>query len=321
MAKLYTYKNLQDEVLAWLDDTSTSTRTLVKNSLNQQHQKRLTSYDWWFMLWPDAVTFSSVVNQTRYSLHSEFYKPYYFFNQTTKSYLVEMNNRQLGPSGVRWNTDTGISRFMLWGRSPLSTIMPAAGTLKIVSSSASDTTPTVTFVGTNSTGTGLISETLTANGTTTRTGSKTFNNPILSVTLSAAFVGTLTISTGSTTLAVLEAGELGRSYPQMQLLSLPQSIDVIEYRFYRQPRSLDSDNDFPDIPPPFSQILVWDTLLDMGAYNTDTKAQNMAVWTQNRNEIFDQMIRANDEASSLESEPRYVRSLGEEPDGPRIYSS
>lgn len=326
MAKIYTFKNIQDEVLRNIDEdtnTSTSTLTLVKNAINQAHLRRLTSYDWHFMLWPIPLTFNTVINQQNYSLHSEFYKPYYFYNQTNKSYVIEENSRMLGPSGVRWNTDTGhATRFALWGRSPITTQLPSASALTIVSDSTSDTgaTYSVTVKGTDSSGQGLISEVITPNGLTPVTGLKTFNNPILSVTLGLAWNGTMTLKAGSTTLLSLTSGEFGRSFPQFYILSIPNTVDTIEYRFYRQPLSLVNDNDIPDIPPPFTQILVYDTLIDIAPYS-DTDARNIEVWQQHRQMLEDQMIRANDEASSLESESRFIRYMGEEPDAPRIYTT
>lgn len=327
MAKIYTFKNIQDEVLRYIDEdvnTSSATLTLVKNCINQAHLRRLSNYDWWFMLWPYPITFSTTISQQNYALHSEFYKAYYFFNQTTKAYLIEENSRMLGPSGVRWGSDTGhATRFAFWGRSPIASQLPSAGSaVTIVSSSALDTGSTyaVTIKGTDSSGLGLISETINPNGTSPVTSSNTFYNPILNITLGAAFNGTLTITAGSTTLLVLRAGEYGRSYPQMYLLSVPNAVDVIEYRFYRQPANLVNDNDIPDIPPPFTQILVWDALIMIAAYN-ETENENVAVWADNAHQLEEQMIRANDESNSLESEPRYIRYMGEEPDAPRIYTT
>ena len=39
------------------------------------------------------------------------------------------------------------------------------------------------------------------------------------------------------------------------------------YRFYKRPTVLSHDNDIPDIPYPFSRILVFDALLELYTYN------------------------------------------------------
>lgn len=326
MAKIYTFKNIQDEVLRNIDEdtnTSTATLTLVKNAINQAHLRRLTSYDWNFMLWPVPITFNTVVNQQTYTLHSEFYKPYYFYNQTVKAYLIEENSRELGPSGVRWNSDTGhASRFAFWGRSPVMSQLGTPSQLVLASDNVSDTgTPfSVTVRGTDSSGLGLITETLTPNGTTPVTGVKTFSNPILNITLGMVWNGNLTLKLGSTVILQLTPGELGRSYPLFYVLSIPNAVDTIEYRFYRQPSILLNDNDIPDIPPPFTQILVYDTLIDIAPYS-DTDPKDVTSWSMNRDALEKQMIIANDEANTLESEPRFIRYMGEEPDQPRIYTT
>lgn len=307
----YTYKRLQDETLSWLDETGTSgvTLTNVKSALQQAHMGRLAQRNWNFMLWQKPITFNTTSGVQTYSLHSEYYKPFYFFNQTTKAYLIEMNARQLGPSGVRWNTDTGgANRFTLWGRTCVAAQPTVAGVITIRSDNAGDTSQTVTIQGTDSTNAYKINETLQANGTVVATGTQLFNNPIMNITLSAPFAGTLTVACGALTILVLQPGELGRSYPQMYLLNNPTTASAIEYRFYRQPTVLINDNDIPDIPPPFTQILVWDALISLAAYNTDVDQKNVSIWALRQKDLEESMIAADDSGNSLESEPRYVRS-------------
>ena len=326
MANIYHFKKLQDEVLRHLDEDGDTNYTLtsVKNALNKAHLKRLTDRDWSFMLWPTPLTFTTTQGIQTYSLHSEFYKPFYFFNQTTKAYMVEMPSRQVGPSGVRWNTDTDrASKFVRWGHSPVETQPTTSGVLNVVSSSAGDdgSAYTVTITGTDSTGKYKVSETLTLDGTTVVTGSVSFSNPILSVTLSIPLAGSMTLKMGSTTLLVLQAGEIGRSYPLIYLLTNPNvGSDIIEYRFYRQPKVLTYNYDLPDIPPPFQQILVFDALIELASYDgTDGEMQIMA-WMKSAAELADAMLLM-DEEGGLEAEPRYIRYMGDEPDRPRIYSS
>lgn len=326
MAKVYTFKDLQDEVLGWLDEADTSGTTLVnvKAALQQAHLQRLTQQDWNFMLWPTAQTFATVSGTRHYSLHSDFYKPLYFFDQTGKKYLIELSGRGLAASGARWNTDTGSpTKFTLWGRMPVQNQPASAGVITIVSSSGSDTTPkTVKVRGTDSTGSYVVEETFTMNGLTPVVGTTTFSNPILSITLSAAMVGTLTLTCGSTTLLTLQPGEFGRSYPRFELLNDPTTATTVEYRFYRQPRPLVDDNDIPDIPPPFTQLLVWDALISMAAYNTDINGDHISLWARNQQQLVDALIAFDDSGNSLEAEPRYVRNLDLEDDGyPRVFSS
>lgn len=322
MARIQNFKQLQDEVLGWLDEVTNedTTRDNVKAALNAAHLARLTQQDWNFMLWPTPLTFTTTSGTLKYSLHSEFHKAFYFFNQTTKAYLIEMNPRQIGPSGVRWNTHTGpASRFQIRGVSPVASQPTAAGVITVVSSSAADTTQVVRVEGTDSAGTYRIFEEFTLTGTSTVTGSKTFSDPILSVSLSAECAGNITVAR-SNTLVVLSPGEISRSYPQMYLLNNPTTQSTIEYLFYRQPRKLEDDSDVPDIPPPYQSIIVFDALILMAAYNEDINQNHIRIWTEQATKLENAMMTW-DEGNSLESEPRYIRTTDDDNDNfyPSVY--
>lgn len=114
----------------------------------------------------------------------------------------------------------------------------------IVSTSASDsgTSKAITIRG--DTTSGIRSETISPIGTTPTSGAILFNR-ILDVSLGDVWAGTLTLSAGSATLLTLTAGEFGRQYPQLRLLYLPDSTDVIEYDFYQIPRPLTADYHIP----------------------------------------------------------------------------
>lgn len=323
MARIQNFKQLQDEVLGWLDEVTNeaTTRDNVKAALNAAHLARLTQQDWNFMLWPTPLTFTPAAGTLQYSLHSEFHKPFYFFNQTTKAYLTETNPRQLGPSGVRWNTHTGpASRFQIRGVSPVASQPAAAAVITVVSDSAADTSQVLRVEGTDSAGTYRIFEEFTLNGTSTVTGSKTFSNPILSLSLSAVTAGNVTVTCGATTLIVLTPGEIARSYPQLYLLNNPTSTSVVEYLFYRQPRKLEDDSDVPDIPPPYQSIIVFDALILMAAYNEDINGNHIRIWTEKRTELENAMLTW-DEGNSIEAEPRYVRTTDNDEDNfyPAVY--
>jgi hypothetical protein len=104
---------------------------------------------------------------------------------------------------------------------------------------------------------------------------------------------------------------VGRSYARLFFLSIPDGGSTIEYKFYRQPSPLTNDNDLPDIPPPFSQILVWDTLLMFAGYNSDIGSAAVSVWRDNQQKLETQMIRAFQDAQSLGAGHRSVRYLGD----------
>lgn len=94
-------------------------------------------------------------------------------------------------------------------RRPDFTQMASNDTVRVVSSSAGDTTQTVTIVGRLADGS-LASETLNLNGTTVVTSANTYER-LLSAMLSATCAGTVTVarSTGPTTIRVIPIGERG----------------------------------------------------------------------------------------------------------------
>lgn len=320
---ILTYADLQNRVLRSLDeagDTGT-TIAIAKDYLQVAHSQRVASRTWNFMLWPDVATFTTLANTRYYSLHQEFGRMLWMRNRGTKDYLREAPFRQLEALGVDWLNDTGrADRFALTTRMPVQAQPTASSTVSIVSTSASDTTPTVIVRG--MTANGVTTETLTANGISTVTSTNSFTT-ILQATKTGTWVGRVTLSAGSTTLLTLFPTENGRSYQQLELLRIPTAGDVVEYRFARQPSILSNDNDLPDIPPPFQELVVYDALLLMAGYNTELKPAAAQVWAAQRDRLLEGLEQSQLEGQSIGSEVRYVRYLGDDniASVPRITSS
>lgn len=101
------------------------------------------------------------------------------------------------------------------------TQMGANDTVRFVSSSAGDTTQTLTIIGRKADGS-IATETLTINGTTPVTFANTYER-LLSAELSATCAGTVTVArtTGPTTIRVIPIGERGFMAIFRQLSSDP----------------------------------------------------------------------------------------------------
>lgn len=322
---IYTFADLYNEVLANLDETGATgtTLTLAKQFVNQANQLRCAMQPWKFLEWDSAETFTCTVNTRLYALHQEFWRPIYFFNQGTQAYLIETPNRQLAATDARWNVvSSRAGYFRLTSRSPVAAQPSSSTTVRIVSSSASDSTAAKAITIRGVTANGVTSEALTPNGTSQVTSTNSFTK-ILGVTKAAAWVGnmTLTSNAGVVTNLVLFPTEYGRSYQQIEFLVQPNTADIIEYRFIRQPAILVNDNDIPDIPAPHSHLLVWDALLLFAGYNTDLSTKSIDVWTDNMKKGEIQLAEAFLEGQSIESQPRFVRYTDGDPMGPRVYTS
>lgn len=324
MSAIYTFKNLQDQVLQSLDevgDTST-TLDLVKSYLNQAHQARCAQDSWTFMRWDRPETLTTVSGQRFYSLNPEFWKPIYFFNRSSNRYMVEVTERSLAATGSNWNTDTGRSPYFRFaGYSPVSAQPSTASTISIVSSSASDNSSGKAITFEINTANGVTTESITPNGTSPVSSTNTVER-ILGVTKASTWTGTLTVKdAANNTLLTLFPTEMGRSHAQFELLATPDSADVIEYRFVRKPKLLVNDNDIPNIPAPHSQILVWDTLILFGGYNTDISPQALATWVGLETSMETDMRNRYLEGASLEAEPRYIRDTEDGSTGwPKVFS-
>jgi hypothetical protein len=304
-----TFKQLRDEVLGWLDETGTTgtMRTNVDNALNAAHKSRLTAEKWPFMLWvlPETLTMES--GKQAYALHHEFHMPFYFFNRTKKCYLREVSARQLQPSGARWNSDQDNQLFCFWGRSPVAVQPSAAGVITIVSDNAADTGSTKALTIKGVTANGTEEETLTPSGTTPVVSTKSFST-ILGVTKAAVWSGNLTMThaQASGTILTLLPNEYARSHQQIYMLGAPTVGDVIEYRFYRLPKDLEDDNDLTDFPPGHEQLLVWDTLLAIAAYDNRFDSVRVNEWRSRQKDSLTSLRDAHLEVQPVAASAQYV---------------
>ena len=314
MGNFRTLSDIRDVVLSWIDEVGNTdtTRTIVDNAINQAHKIRLSKRPWNFMM-SRPYTFTTVNDQQTYSLHPDFDRPIYFRDNTTNEDLVEVPLSSLLGSGANWNEDErDPKRFALWGRSPVSTQPATAGILSIVSSSVADASGKQVKITGDVSGGGTATETITANGTTAANGTIAFSH-ITSVAKIGTWSGTMTLKdVSANTLLTLGTADVAKSFPQLFLLASPEAGNVVEYRFYRRPTDLTADGDIPDIPPPYSDILIYDTLMMLGGYNSDMSGQAFKVWTSYQTELELAMESAHIEGQTLGAMPSYIRYI---PDG------
>lgn len=323
MSTLYTFLDLQDEVLGWLDELESggNTRTNVKNAISHAHQERLSNERWSFMLWDTPETFTTAADTRTYALHQEFAAPFYFYNRDTKQFMVEVPSRGFDQLDIKWASDEGSAdRYVFWGRSPVYN-QPFLSTLSIVSTDATDNTAAKALVVVGDTADGVVSETLTPNGLGVVTSTHTFVK-ILSITKQAAWAGTLTMTSNSGTVTnlTLFPEEFARSYQQLFLLQTPTASETIEYRFYKQPKALVLDHDIPDIPPPYQSILVWDALIEMAHYSSDIRTDLIGLWQERSRKLEESMMEDYLEGSTINAYPRFVRSMDDDQGiNPRVF--
>ncbi len=286
MANIRTFKNLQDEVLAWIDEVGDAgiSLTKVKQGIRAAHEKRLVEERHAFML-SRTKQFTTVVGKQTYSLDADCLRLLYLKNVTTASLLIEQQAQNILDTGLLTpdpSSSYGVpDSFTAWGRSEVKDQPTSASVIAVTSSNSADNAvASVTVRG--DTTTGVQSETVLCNAS----GLIAFTE-ILKVTKSSGWVGTMTLTSNATVVTNLTLGatEYGKSYPNIYLPLIPTAAQVLEYRFYRQPSPLVADNDRPDYPAPFEELLVWETLLDMATYNSYTESM-INYWTVKRDGLL-----------------------------------
>jgi hypothetical protein len=310
-----TFLQLQNQVLRNLDeveDTGT-TRELVKDTLNLMHQQRVTEFLWPFMLWGRTESITTVPNQRVYTVHHEFERPLYFYNAGKHALLREVPNANIHEGSLTSLSQGPAYSFSLWGTSPIAAQPGAATQLRIKSSDAGDTgsTKQVTIRGVLSSG-DVVTETLTANGTSYVTTTETTYVELMHVSKTAPWDGAMILEeVDGTQLLLLRSNENSRYYRQIHLLEIPTQAETIQYRFYRKPLWMVSDNDIPDLPSPHGRILVWDTLVHMASYNRIGNAERLNVWREQREKAEEALYSSYRDAQTLYAMPRSIRELSQ----------
>lgn len=304
MANIRTFKNIQDETLTWLDeagDTDVSL-ALVKQSIRAAHEKRLTDERWAFML-SRPKTFSTVVAQQTYALDSEVLRLMYVKNLTTKNFLKEFTDQNMLNSGYDWSVDIDSAlSYAIWGNLEVQNQPSSASVIAVSSSNTADNTVNSVTLRGDTALLGVQTETIACGAS----GAIVFTE-ILKVTKSAGWVGTLTLTSNvaAVTNLTLAAGEYGKSFKPFYLFASPSVAESLEYRFYRQPSPLVADNDRPDYPAPFEELLVWDALLDLATYNS-YDAGMINYWTRKRDALLLSMQQTTNEAQTINQAAVYT---------------
>jgi hypothetical protein len=312
MHAIQTLSDMRNEVLNYLDqagDTGTA-RSVIDDTIRRVHKARIAERKWNFMLWPEALTITTVVGQRLYRLHQEFFRPQFFFNTTTNRFLTQVAEETLLPSvnisdgwnqstaggSSNWTTAPGSAgKFVFQGISPVIAQPAVASVLTVTGEAAM----TVTVYG--DTEDGVASEVITV-GTP---GSVSFTK-ILEVSKGTGWTQTMTLSAGATVLLKLFVGESGRQYRQIQLLTTPTVAETISYQFYRQPNSLLTDTSVPNIPAPFNEVLVYDALLQLAGYNEKLDGTLVRLWMKEQMRIETSLLDYDAGVDAIGAGAQYV---------------
>ncbi len=266
-----TFLELQDAVLTKTGDETDQDkmRDLVKLSINTVQKQILSERRYQFMLWPRTETLSVTSGRKSYPLHPQMSELWYGQNSTTHDFLEEIPAGGVVEMGD--NMVTGESsnpyRFILTAIQNVKMQPQSDGVLVVTTTGGTESLSNKIIVkGINSSGE-YTEETLSTGSAWSTLTSSTVWNTIESITkYGSTWTRIITCTVGSDVILTLNASEFGRQYRQLELTKTPTaSVDFL-YRFYRRPLSLVNDNDIPQIPADFDDILVYGSLVDLQGY-------------------------------------------------------
>ena len=306
-----TYKQLQDTVLQWMADPSDTgvLRDLVKNALNRTHQNVLNDDRYDFMLWPRTETLNVLPQQKVYALHPRFSQPLFFYNSDINAYLEEIPPTGLLEAQADWATGTtdASDRFMLTGVSKVQAQPATPGVVTITAAGTLSATESLSITGIAN---GVVVTEVLSSGSswTTLTGTTTFE-VIEDVTkIGTGWSHSITLTCGGTTILTLPAQVNGLQFRLCELLETPTAAQTLLYRFYRIPRQLTLDQDIPDLPAQFDDILVYQTLLAMSGYTRATPDEQQ-LWQSQVRALTAELQMTYQAARSINGRATYVNYI------------
>ena len=165
-------------------------------------------------------------------------------------------------------TDSGNPTiYRMWEIDGLSTRLAAADTLNLVSSSASDGSSfTVTILGYVSGR--LVSEVYTMNGTSSVSGTTTFDAREIFVSKSGKTTGNITVTrnTGGATVLVLAPEDISPRFKIVTLYPTPGSAMTVYVEYYKYIRELANDSDVPEFHSQYHYVVRLGTLAKVYEY-------------------------------------------------------
>lgn len=226
----WTFAQIQQKVLGWLDDTGDTDRMLAmcKQAIADANIARATEYPWPFMR--STATLAPVSAGSKiYALPGDYYRPLYMWDTSTKSYATEVSMRGL----------------QLTGPEPSVSPWPVGHGYGV----------TLPFY---------------FDQTTVTSGSP----PVTEARRSLVFIGD----------------------------TVPSTLSCV---YYRQPRDLSADADLPDLPWPHAQLLVWDAVLDLKAYASESP-ELIPYWSKKQREALQRLYESQKGDQALGAWGSYV---------------
>lgn len=306
--------------MRWIDESEqttpgavqTNTLQLAKDAINASHRRMLSGRVWSFLKWPNYQNLITVQNQQVYALHSQCSRLLLVYDKDRQIFLPALPRREWPSVGVQVAGNpvgTATYGYIFGTNWPVQTQPLVSQPVTVVSDNSGDNIAGqgIYIEGEDANG-NFTSETLQMNGLATVTS---VNNYIYLTQLSKVtdtWAGTVTVKSGSLTLTTISATQPGQLYQTIEFVEPTQGGRNLIYSFQRPPKLLVNDFDIPDTPYPWSEIHVYDALLDMTSYNTELGAKEQTLWKARYDELMRGLLAATEEEIAG-AYPRFVRDL------------
>lgn len=238
------FVTIYGNVATLLQDSSSSTQTIIKSLCNRAYQEILKRFNYNRIHTDNLV---SVVAGTReYGMPLTFKKEHSVYDKTNKKYIPYISYAELVDKFQDSLETTGpVERYTIIEAPTNVAIKTAIGTtIEVYSSSAADTTQTVNITRTN----GGV-ETLTLTGTTHATSSINYKaGDIISITKSATTTGYTYVyaTTDAVVLATMSPWQLVSRVKRLFLHYTPTSAITLNVPYYGEALPLINDTDAPE---------------------------------------------------------------------------
>lgn len=304
-----TFKNLQDEVLQWMADENDAglMRNLVKQAIDKSQRTLLASEQLDFMVSP-LTTLSVVTGQTKYALPDNFLSMLFVKRDNLGEYLEEIPMKSMleADNGVLESGE--LTRFMITSVEGVKNQPSSPGVVVVTTTGGAEATANgIVIQGLNASG-NFVEETLSGTTWTTLTSSNSFQTIFNIIKTGTSWTRVITVTVGATTILALNANEFAKQYQQLELTDVPTQSNTLYYRYFTKPVDLVYDNQNPQIPEAFRDLLVYDALLLMPGFTRAT-GEEMQVWVEQRTKIHQQLKQNYQQSRSLGARARRVRMI------------
>ena len=238
----------------------TNIDTFIRRALNRgQHVINSKSpQGGWFFLRQYRFPLSVTASTAAYSLSHlvDTSKIINFWDEDNDVYINPMTEQAFRRRVPNPSGDTGTSYlYRLKGYSPVQNQPSSASVITIVSSSASDTTQSVTIQGLNGSSV-YIQETVDLNGTTNAVSTASFSK-IMGLSKSATTVGSVAVTSnsGGVTNVVIAPKDRFLSHPVVEFYTIPSETQTLYYDFTLKLSDIYDDDDCSLIPEKYHDVI------------------------------------------------------------------